>query len=433
MTGSIFATEPSTDLENHLKAGADKINNEEKLFDENVYPGTFDVSYVGIDETTNGPVFHIQFVSHTFYSSGRDYSSRVDVTGYMDGKQTLYDIKEHKEKIISEKTDDSNNKWQTVSSDYYAVFYNQENLPLDQTYSFALTRESQHGHVMFAINAIDFDIVYDPEYVESDADEGASFTEIDENSDDTKKQNAKNRNIYGLVTTLFVATGGLILLRRRKKIKLKRRNPIKKIIEPKIVEPPVKKPNLINKIGTAFRKTSEFAMRGLKKVSTTLSDGFTKLKSIGINTRLGRIEIGDLLGLAGADKVANVVNTISDLCDLLNKNKDLNKVWSNFVDRTVNSKMGQLKRWFGRGLKVDPKMLRKLININKELKTIAGLMKDGISADELLNINRKLASYKQGVTPAEKFKTHLQNCHNKAEKGMKIEGENFKTALKWRN
>ncbi len=58
-------------------------------------------------------------------------------------------------------------------------------------------------------------------------------------------------------------------------------------------------------------------------------------------------------------------------------------------------------------------------------------MKDGISADELLHIKEKLSSYKQGSTHVEEFNKSLEEKYKKVDKGLKIEGENFKKVLNW--
>ncbi len=421
ITGAAFADEGDTELELHIEAAHNKISNGEKLYDENVYPGSFEVSYIGVDEESNGPVFHVQFVSNEFYSSGRDFINRFDVTSYIDGMSNSYQITNDESQIISEKTDESNNVWKTISIDYHAVFRNLENEPIDSTYSFALTRLSQHGYIMFAINVIDYDVVYDPDSKESDPE----FTEIDENSEDTNKQNDRRKRIYQLIATLAgIGGASLLLLRRKKKIKLKRKKPVKVIAE---------KPSLFQKVATVIKKTANMAVKGLKKVSTTISDTYTTIKSIGINTRFGRLEIGDVIGLTGADKVATVVNTISDLCDVINKNKDINSVWRKFVDRFVNKKIGKLRSLFAKGLKINPKIFNKLNNINKEFNTIIGIMKDGVSADELLQIKEKLSSYKQGSTHVEKINKSLEEKYKMADKGIKIEGENFKKVLNGRN
>ena len=425
MTGFVLADEGDTELEIHIASGNEKIRNNEKLYDENCYPGSFDVSYIGMDKETNGPVFHVQFISNEFYSSNSDWINRFDVTSYINGTVVYSSRTEDHTKIISERSDENSNTWQTVLVDYYAVFDNPENLAIDNTYSFALTRFSQRGYIMFGINQIDFSISYDPENLDSESKEDTGFTEIDDTSDKNNAQNNRNTKIYLLIGGLTGGGGALLLLRRRKKIKLKREKPIKQI-----VKKTNKKPTFVEKVINLAKNTGDLAIKGLKKVSTTISGTYKSIKKIGIDTKLGRIDVGDIIGFTGADEIMKITNTISDLCDVIDKKKDLGKVWKNVVDRLIDSKLGKLKKLIGKGIKINPKTLQKLININKEYNTVKGLVKDGISANEILDLKEKLASYKKGSTKVEVYNKKIETSYIRFEKGANIEGNNFKKILR---
>ncbi len=69
-----------SDFEIHHQSATDRINNGEELYNDDIRPGAFNVSYEGIYSELNGPKFHVTFVSNEQYSSYSDWINRFDVT-----------------------------------------------------------------------------------------------------------------------------------------------------------------------------------------------------------------------------------------------------------------------------------------------------------------------------------------------------------------
>lgn len=420
-----------TDLESHLKGAQDRISNGESLFDEDTKPGPFNVTFEGLDKEANGPVFHITYVSNEVYNSYSDWVTKFDIIYYVDG--VAYGrgsfARNDKTEVVSERTDENNNKWATIAYDYEQVFDNPDNLPTDYTVTFALKRESMQGYTMFAINDISFDIEYDPEAANNNAgEEGADYTVMDGDSLDVKDQNNRRVRIFGLLLALGgtgAIGGAYLMLRKRKKVVLHQKRP-----EVKPTPKPVtKQKNIFKAVSNVVSKTGKLAVKGLQKVSKTITGTYDSIQKIGINTRFGRVEVGDITGLTGANQVMNTVKTIDDLCDVINKNKDIGKVWKKVVYRYIDKNVGALKDVVGKGFKIKSADLKKMIHLNQEGNTIYGILKDGISMDDLFDLKSKFDSYKQGTTQVEQLNKTVSQAVTKFNKGADIEGQNFKKLL----
>lgn len=125
-----------------------------------------------------------------------------------------------------------------------------------------------------------------------------------------------------------------------------------------------------------------------------------------------------------------VNNTINDLCDVINQKKDISKLYKNMIDHLINSKIGKLKKIIGRGLKVDVNKIKKLINIEKEINVIKGLIRDGVSTDEIFNLSEKRDRYRNTKTSVENYYDKWNKAKERLGKGIDIEGNNAKKVLR---
>jgi hypothetical protein len=413
-----------TDLEIHHQSAIDRINNEEELYNDDTRPGAFNVSYEGIDPELNGPKFHVTFVSNEQYSSYSDWVNRFDLTTYVDGMLDDGYVFVNNGTSENDKVfDDNGNYTQTINYDFYLTYPNPDDLELSHIHTFGLTRYSQRGYIMFVINEVEFEV----EYIPTDDEElikSQKETPVIEDVTDTddKKQNSNIGRIFSLIGGLGAGIGAAILLKRRKKVKI-----YKKKKEPK---PKPKKKNILTKITDGVKKIGQKAVDGLQYVSKGINKGYESLKKVGINTRFGRIEVGDVVGLTGADQIMKVNKTINDLCDVINQKKDISKLYKNMIDHLINSKIGKLKSIIGRGLKVDVDKIRKLVNIEKEINVIKGLIKDGVSTSEIFDLNEKRDRYRNTKTSVENYYEKFNGAKKRLDKGINIEGSNIKKALK---
>ena len=325
-----------TDLEIHHQSAIDRINNGEELYDDATRPGAFNVKYEGIDSEFNGPKFNVTFVSNEQYSSNSDWVNRFDVTSYVDGMlDENYMYVNNGTSQMDKVIDKNGNYTQTINYDFYLIYPNPDDLELSHIHTFGLTRFSQRGYIMFVINEIEFEVEYVPTDNEALIQSQKEKPDVKDITDtDDKKQNAKMGGIYRLIGGLGLGVvGAAVLLKRRKKVKV-----YKKKKEP-VVKP---KKNILTKIADGVKTIGQKAVDGLQYVSKGINKGYESLKKIGISTRFGRIEVGDVVGLTGADQIMKVNKTINDLCDVINQKKDISKLYKNMIDHLINSKLGKL-------------------------------------------------------------------------------------------
>ena len=70
------------------------------------------------------------------------------------------------------------------------------------------------------------------------------------------------------------------------------------------------------------------------------------------------------------------------------------------------------------------------MNIGKEINVIKGLIRDGISINEVFDINEKINAYRATKTSVDIYYEKFNRAKKRINKGIDIEGNNFKKVLK---